>query len=85
MGMGLALEKDFAFVGSVNARQDLDQGAFAAPVFAREAVEKLTSVRARTPPKRLLIPRISMKSGAFCGEAGSRLLLAEVTCSVERG
>ena len=37
--MGLALEKDFAFIGSVNAREDLDQGALAAPVFACEAVD----------------------------------------------
>src|ERR1700719_4267261 len=37
-------------------------------------MEKLTSERARTPPKRLLMPRISMKSGAVCRAADSRWL-----------
>jgi hypothetical protein len=31
------------------------------------------------------MPRISMKSGESCGESVSKLLVAEVTCSGERG
>jgi hypothetical protein len=34
-----------------------------------EWIDKLTSVSARTPPKRLLMPRNSMKSDALWEEA----------------
>jgi hypothetical protein len=43
-----------------------------------ERIEKLTSVSARTPPKRLLIPRISMNSGALCWAACSELAEVEI-------
>ncbi len=72
MRMCLSLENDLPLIGHVNAGKHLDQGALAAPVLPGKAVDLRGTNRevdvlssARTPPKRLLMPRISMKSDAL--------------------
>ena len=66
MVVRLALQNDLPLIGHVNAGKHLDQRALATPVLPRKAVDlrgmnrELTSCKARTPPKRLLMPRISM-------------------------